>query len=393
MADPWLTFIGLGEDGLSGLSAASHEALAAAQRIIGGPRHLALVGAGARGQEWPVPFDTAPVLALRGHKTVVLASGDPFWFGAGGSIAADLAPGEWISHPAPSTFQLAANVLGWRLEHTTCRGLHAAPCARIRPDLHAGRRIIATLRDGAAPAQFAAWLVEQGFGASRLTVMECLSGPHQRIRTMTAQNFNLTEIAAPVSVGVLVQGQAGLPVTPGLPDSSFQSDGQMTKSPIRALTLAALAPRRGETLWDLGAGTGTISVEWCLAGGVAFAVEQKPDRAANIRANALTFGVDHRLTVREGTSLDTMHSLPLPNAVFVGGGADHTLLTALWAHLIPGTRIVINAVTLETEAHLVQWHHDKGGDLFRFDVARAAPLGPMRGWTADRPVTQWSVTK
>ena len=165
MADPWLTIIGLGADGHAGLSDASREALAAAEIIFGGRRHLDLVGAGARGREWPVPFRIDPVLAEKGRKTVVLASGDPFWFGAGGSLSAHLSPGEWISHPAPSTFALAASRLGWRLEEVLCLGLHAAPFERLVPVLARGVRAICLVRDGAAVAALADWLVSQGFGS------------------------------------------------------------------------------------------------------------------------------------------------------------------------------------------------------------------------------------
>ena len=181
MSEPWLTIIGIGEDGAAGLGDASRDALSRATVIFGGPRHLELAGAGARGRAWPVPFDIAPVLALRGRRVVVLASGDPFWFGAGGSLAAALDPGEWRALPAPGVLSLAAARLGWRLEETVALGLHAAPLPRLRPHLARGCRIIATLRDGAAPAALAEWLTAQGAGAMRITVMERLGGPQERL--------------------------------------------------------------------------------------------------------------------------------------------------------------------------------------------------------------------
>ena len=181
MADPWLTIIGLGEDGPLGLSPASNSALVKAKAVFGGPRHLAYVDVGRKAHPWPVPFDPTPVLAFRGQPTVVLASGDPFWFGAGGSLMAHLSPGEWVSHPAPSTFQLAANRLGWRLEDCFCLGLHAAPFARLRPLLGKGVRVICTLRDGAAVGTLADWLGENGHPNARLTVLERLGGPQERI--------------------------------------------------------------------------------------------------------------------------------------------------------------------------------------------------------------------
>lgn len=339
-----------------------------------------------------MPFDVAPVLAHRGQPTVALASGDPFWFGAGSSLMPHLAPGEWQAHPAPSTFSLAAARLGWRLEETTCLGLHAAPFARLRPHLAQGAQLIVLLRDAQAPAALAAWLDGAGFGTSRLHVLQALGGPQERITKTTAAGFNLTNIAAPVAVAIEAMGE-GLPQTPGLPDHLFATDGQITKSPIRALTLAALAPRKDEVLWDLGAGSGSISVEWCLAGGRAHAVERRADRAANIRANALGFGVDHRLTLHPGASHDLIATLPRPDAVFVGGGGDAALFKRLFGVLPPGIRLVANGVTLETEALLVALHASHGGTLTRIEIASAAALGTMRGWQPARPVVQWSVTR
>jgi precorrin-6Y C5,15-methyltransferase (decarboxylating) len=393
MADPWLTIIGIGEDGLSGLSDASRKAIARARILFGGARHLDLVAAGPRGRLWPRPFSIAPVLALRGQPVVVLASGDPFWQGVGALLAEALSPGDWMSHPAPSSPAHAANLLGWRLEEVFCLALHAAPLSRLRPHLTVGARLMVTLRDGAAAAEVADYLMALGFGDSRLHLLERLGGPLQRIRATTAEGFDLTDAEAPALLAIEVEGGPGLPRSPGLPDDLFRSDGQITKSPIRALTLAALAPRPSAQLWDLGAGSGSISVEFCLAGGRAVAVELRPDRVANIRANAANFGVDHRLQVVEGAALGALATLPRPDAVFIGGGADAALLAAVWDLLPQGARLVINAVTLETEALLAEWHGEKGGDIFRFEIAQATPLGRMRGWSAARPVVQWSVAR
>ena len=272
MADPWLTIIGLGEDGPEALSPASRAALASAAAIFGGPRHLALASAGDRGHPWPVPFDPSPVLSHRGQPTVVLASGDPFWFGAGGSLMTHLTPGEWTSHPAPSTFQLAANRLGWRLEETLCLGLHAAPFARLRPVLGRGVRVICTLRDGAAVGELVRWLSENGHPNARLTVLERLGGPHERI----TRGLPADLMGAPVSAAIEAT-DPGLPGASGLPDDLFRHDGQITKRPVRALTLSALAPRPGEVLWDIGAGSGSIGIEWLLAGGARVeALEAEP---------------------------------------------------------------------------------------------------------------------
>lgn len=394
-ADPWLTIIGLGEDGPPGLGDASRAALARAEVIFGAPRHLTLVGAGGRGRDWPVPFKIDPVLAEKGRKVVVLASGDPFWFGAGGSLSRALVPGEWVCHPAPSTFSHAAARLGWRIEEIHCFGLHAAPFERLLPILTRDQRFLCLMRDGAAVGAMAEWLTARGFGASDLTVMESLGGPSERVRQANAESFDLPDVAHPVALAIFARGGKGVPRAPGLPDDLFASDGVMTKRPIRALTLCALAPRAGEVLWDLGAGSGSVSVEWCLAapGTTAHAVELRADRAANIRVNAERFGLAHRLPVTEGGWADGFAALPVPDAVFIGGGADQAGLDTIWAAIPHGTRLVVNAVTIESEMLIAEWHRRNCGELFRYDVAQALPLGRMLGWAPARPVVQWSVVK
>ena len=392
MSEPWLSIIGIGEDGLEELSNASRLALNAAEVVFGGPRHLALAGVGTRGRAWPVPFDLAPVLALRGQRVAVLASGDPFWFGVGGSLAAHLPAAQWQVYPAPSTFTLAAARLGWRLEDAACFGLHAAPFASTRSALHPGARLICLLRDGAAVSDFARWLSAQGFGPSALWVLEALGGPHERIRPSSAEGCELHDVQAPVAIAVEVAGAAGLPRSAGLPDANFAHDGQITKSPIRALTLAALAPRPGMHLWDIGAGSGSISVEWCLAGGHATAIEQHTNRVANIRSNVDSFGLGKSLTVVEGLAPDALAGLAAPDAIFVGGGFSTTMFEVLKTLAPPECRLVVNAVTLETEAVLAVLHATHGGELLRIELAYAAPLGRMRGWVSARPVVQWSTT-
>ncbi|MBU3029115.1 precorrin-6y C5,15-methyltransferase (decarboxylating) subunit CbiE [Paracoccus marinaquae] len=396
MREPWLTIIGIGEDGAAGLPDASRATLDRAEIVFGGPRHLQLAGIDTRGQSWPVPFDIAPVLACRGRRVAVLASGDPFWFGAGGSLAAHLEPGEWSALPGPGVYSLAAARLGWRIEETACLGLHAAAFARLRPWLSRNCRIIATLRDDAAPAALAAWLRQQGMGAMRMAVLERLGGPAERIRQTRAEGFTLNGIAAPVAValcGADLPGGAGLANAPGRPDDLFAHDGQISKSPVRALTLAALAPRRGELLWDIGGGSGAVSVEWGLAGGCAICIEPRDDRIANIRHNIDAFGLSACVEAIHGTAPDALRGLRRPDAVFIGGGAGTALFETLWPELPRGTRLVANAVTLETESLLAGLHARHGGRLMRIDLAEAAPLGRMRGWQPARPLVQWSVTR
>jgi precorrin-6Y C5,15-methyltransferase (decarboxylating) len=391
VADPWLAIIGVGEDGPAGLPPASRDALARAEVVFGGARHLAL--AGVAGRVWPVPFDPAPVLAERGRRVAVLASGDPFWFGAGGSLAAHLAPGEWVAHPAASTFSLAAARLGWRLEETLCLGLHAAPVERLRPLMAEGVRAICLLRDGPAVGALGAYLISIGFGASALTVLEALGGPRERLRRQPAAEPPPADLQAPVAVAIEARGE-GMPRAAGLPDALFDHDGQITKRPVRALTLSALGPRPGEVLWDIGAGAGSVGIEWLLAGGGAcHAVEADAARADRARGNAARFGLGHRHHLHCSRAPEGLDGLPPPQAVFLGGGASETLLARLWALLPPGARLVANAVTLETEMLLAAWSARHGGHLMRIALAEAGALGTRRGWLAALPVVQWSVRK
>ena len=396
MADPWLSIVGLGEDGLSGLCDASRDALARAEVIFGGPRHLDLAGAGARGRAWPVPFDIAPVLALRGRPVAVLASGDPFWFGVGGTLAAHLEGGDWRAYPIAGTVSLACARLGWKIEEVDAIGLHAAGFSAVRRALHRRAKLIVTLRDADAPGALAEWLVAQGHGAVGMHVLERLGGPHERIRFTRADDFNLTGIMAPVAValdGADLPRGAGLPRVPGLPEDQFAHDGQITKSPVRALTLAALAPRPGDLLWDIGGGSGSVSVEWCLAGGCAITIEPRLDRIANIRANIEGFALSRGMRAVEGRAPEALADLAMPDAVFIGGGGSTALHDWLWSHLPEGTRIVANGVTLETDALLADLHAERGGGLMRIELSRAEPLGQMRGWAAARSVVQWSVVR
>ena len=393
---PWLTVLGLGEDGPDGLPPASRQVLERAEIIMGPPRHLSLIpDTSAERVEWPVPFfDGLPILTgFRGRKTVVLASGDPFWFGAGSVIARNFEAEEWIALPGQSTFSLAAARLGWPLETTQTFGLHAAPLTRLRPHLAPGLRAILLLRNGAAVAELATYLTETGFADTRLHVMEALGGPRERSRQVSLTEALLGGFDHPVCVGLEVAGKGqALPKASGKPDEIFETDGQITKRPVRALTLSALAPKRGEHLWDIGGGTGSISIEWLMCDPTltATTIEPRADRAERIRRNADALGQD-RLTVVHGSAPDALDGLSMPDVVFIGGGLSTELLNWLHQSLPVGTRLVSNAVTLESEAVLAQWHEKLGGELLRIELAQAGALGPRRGWKSAYPVVQWSV--
>ncbi|MBS3669247.1 precorrin-6y C5,15-methyltransferase (decarboxylating) subunit CbiE [Vreelandella boliviensis] len=391
---PWLTLLGWGEGGTQALTAASRAALESAEVVFGARRHLRLLPPlNAEVIEWPVPFaDGIPELInQRGRRVVMLVSNDPFWFGAGTTLAQHLGADEWLSLPAPSTFSLAASRLGWPLECCTCLGLHAKPLARIRPYLHVGRRLLVLVRDGAAVAELASLVNRFGFGDSLLTVLEALGGDNERIRALNADGELPQDIAHPVAVALEVAGNGpALPLTPGLPDHFFDHDGQITKQTVRAMTLSALAPMPGERLWDIGTGSGSIAIEWLLAhpDNQAVGFEQNTERAARARSNAENLGVDW-LEVKEGRAPEVLNDTPLPEAVFIGGGLSQTLLDDLWQRLPEGVRIVANAVTLESEALLAHWQQKAGGELLRLELANATPIGTRRGWKASYPIVQW----
>jgi precorrin-6B C5,15-methyltransferase / cobalt-precorrin-6B C5,C15-methyltransferase len=398
----WLSIIGIGEDGIDGLSPVARALVSGAEIVFGGKRHLALAAPLIRGaaRPWPSPFERGveEVLAQRGRQICVLASGDPFVHGVGSVLARHVQPEHTVVVPAPSAFSLAAARLGWALPETSLLSLHARALDLVRPHLHPGARIIALTSDGAAPRALARLIAELGFGATPMTVLEALGGARERVRTTTAARFELTDIADLNTVALEVVAGAGariIPRTAGLPDALFEHDGQITKREIRAVTLSSLAPRRGELLWDIGAGAGSVAIEWMLADPSlrAIAIEARSDRAARIARNAAAFGVP-ALEVVEGKAPDVLAQVPAPAAIFIGGGAGEPgMIDTAIAALGAGGRLVINVVTLETEALLLAQHAARGGELVRIAIARADGIGGKTGWRPALPVTQWTWTK
>jgi precorrin-6Y C5,15-methyltransferase (decarboxylating) len=396
----WLSLVGLCEDGLEGLSPAARDRLARATLVVGGARHLALASPiSAPTLRWPSPIEDAipALLARRGEPTCVLASGDPFWFGVGALLRRHFAPEEMLCLPAPSAFSLAAARLGWSLQDCATISLHGRALAAIIPHLQPSAKILALSWDGATPAALGRLLVERGMGRSVLTVCEAMGGASERLRTCLAERFEITEIAALNTIALEVVAERGarvLPLAAGLPDEYFEHDGQISKRETRALTLSALAPRRGELLWDIGAGSGSIAIEWMLADPAnrAIAVEPKPERAARIGRNALTLGVPALLVV-EGRAPEALQGLPPPQAIFVGGGCAPGALEHYLATLPPGGRLVVNSVTLETQAELTAAYRRWGGDLTQAGFAHADPVGRFTGWRAAMPVVQWRIEK
>lgn len=399
-ASRWLSIVGIGEDGVAGLGDPARRAISNAKTVFGGERHLELAAPLLRGEAraWPKPFDAAmqAVRALRGTPVCVLASGDPFHHGVGATLARWVPAAEMAVHPAPSAFGLAAARLGWALQDVDRVSLHGRPVELLRPFLHPRRRVLALTSDGEGPRAVAALLAALGFGRSQLRVLEALGGPEERVTEWTAEELPGKSFDPLNVVAIAVAGDGPVvALAPGLPDGLFRHDGQITKRGVRALTLSALAPRRGELLWDVGAGSGSVGIEWMLAHPSmrAVAVEARPERAENIRFNARTLGVPG-LQVVEGRAPGALAGLPPLDAVFVGGGGSADgVLDACLAALRPGGRLVANAVTLEMERVLLERFDALGGALERLSVVRAEQVGGMTGWRPAMPVTQWTWTK
>jgi len=401
-AQRWLSIVGIGEDGVAGLSAVARALVSGAEIVFGGKRHLGLATPLIRGavRPWPSPFEdaVAEVLAQRGRQVCVLASGDPYLYGIGAVLARHVAPAETVVVPAPSAFSLAAARLGWALADCALVSLHGRELDRVRPHLQPAARVLALTSDGDGPARLAALLAATGFGDSRLTVLEALGGPRERIRAASASAYDIGAVDPLNTVAIEVMAAAGARIiarAAGLPDALFEHDGQITKREVRAVTLSSLAPQRGELLWDIGAGAGSVAIEWMLADVSlrAIAIEARRERAARIGRNAASLGVPE-LAVVQGTAPAALAALAPPDAIFIGGGASEAgVLDAALATLRCGGRLVVNAVTLETQRLLLAQQHARGGELIRVAIERAEPLGGTQVWRPALPVTQWRWVK
>jgi precorrin-6Y C5,15-methyltransferase (decarboxylating) len=396
MMTAWLTVVGIGEDGLPGLGEPARRAILDAAVLIGGQRHLDLIPPAA-GQErltWPSPFSLAGdmVLARRGTPVCVLASGDPMMYGVGASLARLLDPAEMRVLPAPSAFSLAAARLGWPLQDAALLTVHGRPLDGVHPHVHPGARLLILSEDGRTPARLAALLAGRGFGASLLTVLEHMGGPRERRLDGSAGSWEHGDCADLNLVAVACRADPSadpLPCLPGLPDTAFRHDGQLTKRDVRAATLARLAPLPGQVLWDVGAGCGSIGIEWMRAHPScrAVAVEADAGRRMLIEHNRAALGVP-ALRIVAGTAPDALRDLDAPDAIFIGGGLTAPGLPDIcWTALKPGGRLVANAVTVQGEAVLAALYGRTGGELSRLSVAGAGPLGGFDGWRAAMPVT------
>jgi precorrin-6Y C5,15-methyltransferase (decarboxylating) len=396
----WLSIVGIGEDGLDGLSPAARRLIAQASLVVGGARHLKLAGATpAQTLAWPSPIESAlpEILARRDEPVCVLASGDPFFYGVGSLLMRHIPSEEMLCLPAPSAFSLVASRLGWSLQDCATISLHGRALETVIPHLQPHARLLALSWDGQTPAKLARLLVERGMARSKLVICEAMGGEKERLRSVVAGEFALDDVAALNTIALEVVAERGARIIPrtGLPDAMFEHDGQITKREVRAMALSALAPRRGELLWDVGAGSGSVAIEWmlCDPANRAVAIEQNPERAARIARNAAALGAPG-LTIVEGPAPQALAGLPQPDAIFVGGGTSvGGLLDILFEALTPGGRFVAHAVTLQGQAELMKQFQRHGGDLVQASIARADPVGRFHVWRPAMPVVQWTVEK
>lgn len=397
----WLSVVGIGEDGLEGLSPIARRTIETAQILVGGARHLALVPQGtAERLTWTAPFadNLDRLAALQDSRVCVLASGDPMWFGVGATLARRFGSDRMDIFPHSGAFSLAAARLGWALHETCCLSIHGRAFETVLRHLYPDARLLLLAEDGTSAARLAARLVDLGLGGAEIQVFEHLGGPQEQHRAAEADRWADARTADLATIALRLPGRwPGRPplgCVPGLPDDAFHHDGQLTKREIRAATLAALAPWPGAHLWDIGAGCGSIAIEWCRAGGSASAIERDPGRCAMIEENALALGVPH-IDLRQGSAPGILSGLAArPDALFVGGGLSAPgVLDACWAALSSGGRMVANAVTAESEALLLAWQARNGGSLTRLSIARLEGTGRFHSWHPAMPVTQYSGLK
>jgi precorrin-6B C5,15-methyltransferase / cobalt-precorrin-6B C5,C15-methyltransferase len=396
----WLSVVGIGEGGLDDLSTKARALIDGAEVLVGGARHLAMIDDDGRKRiPWRAPLLRVvdDIQAFKGRSVCVMATGDPMFFGIGATLIRHIPISQMTIVPASSAFSLACARLGWPMADVEMISLHARPLDQLNVHLQTGARLLLLSRDGKTPGKVAKALVAGGFGASRMWVFEHMDGTRERLVEGTAATWRRRKIADLNTIAVACVADAGtMPLSrvPGLPDDAFAHDGQITKSQVRAATLAALVPLPGQFLWDVGAGSGAIAIEWMRAapGARAVAIERNSKRVRLITANASKLGVPG-LQIVTGEAPAVLDGLAKPDAVFIGGGGDDALFRRCWRALASGGRLVVNVVTLEGEEAVLRWRRKVGGDVVRIAVSRAAPVGQFAGWQPLRTVTQFLKVK
>lgn len=394
----WLNIVGIGEDGMDGLTPVTRSTVQQAEVVIGGERHHGLTpNLEVERIAWPSPFDALldTILKHRGKRVVVLATGDPLWYSVGPKIAKAFEAKEVVFHPQLSAFQWLAVRMGWSLADLETLTVHGRPVQQMIPFIRPNARLLLLTTGAQTPSEVAEILTARGYGASRITVFGALGGDREtRFDGLASGWDHIVPDFNSMAVECIAGDGAQIVPLMGLPDDAFASDGTMTKQEVRAITLAKLMPMRGAVLWDIGCGSGSVAIEWMRGArdAVAFGVEPRADRIALATQNALALGAP-RLTVIEGRAPECLANFPTPDAVFVGGGLTEETFEFAWDALPVHGRFVANAVTLETEAILRDLHSKFGGQLIRLSVERAEPVGRLTGWRPAMTVTQWSLVK
>ncbi len=392
----WLNVIGIGADGLHGLSPAARALVETAEVLVGGERHLAMVpDNGAERLIWELPLEQSldAIRARRGKRVTVLATGDPMCFGIGATLARCFDAGEIAVIPTLSAFSLVCARLNWPFDAVETLTLLGRPLEHLNLLLYPGARLLLLAENGATPAKVAALLKARGFGPSPMVVLEDMGGARESRIEGTAESWDAPRCKDLNTIAVECRPGAQAIIhsrVPGLPDQAFEHDGQITKREARAMTLSALAPLPGERLWDIGAGCGSVAIEWLRATlrARAVAIERKPERAAMIARNAAALGAPH-LEIIAGEAPFALEGLDAPDAVFIGGGLTAPgLFEACWDALGARGRLVASAVTVEGEAVLTRHRKTLGGTLTRIAVSRLEPLGEFSAWRPSMPVTQ-----
>ena len=380
----WITVVGIGENGLEGLSPDCVALIQKAEVLVAGERHHCKVdNSKAEILDWGQGFDRAlrELEARRGKRIVVLASGDPLHFGVGSLLVREFGEKAVVVHPAPGSFSLAAARMGWPIPEVDCLTIHGRPIENLIKYFSPGSRLLVLSHDGSSPRKVADLLNSKGYGNSKISVLEHLGGDKEKKIDGKAESwsYSIAQDLNTLAIECLAkEGTVPLSRAPGLPDDVFENDGQLTKSEVRAITMSQLRPLTGQVLWDIGAGSGSISIEWLRLGGYrqAIAVEKNCERISAMKLNAKNLGTAD-LIIIEGDYHSVKDEIPfLPDAIFIGGGtSDMSLLTSAWDLLRPQGRIVINAVSIEAEQTLLAFRQEVGGKLSRISIERSAPVG------------------
>lgn len=401
MKQAHLTIVGIGADGWSGLGERSRDAVLDAKLLIGSSRQLAMIPVfDVERRCWPSPIDSLVDALVEGSTgpACILASGDPMLHGIGSTLSRRVGATRLTVHPSPSALSYACARLAWPGAETELVSLVAHPVETLARQLQPGRRLIVYVHGEDGATEIVRMLQRYQLGPSSVTVLEQLGGDEEKISLATADCWEPRRFASPYLVAIDCRSDENatpLALVPGLPDSAYENDGQLTKREVRAITLSALAPLPGELLWDVGAGSGSIAIEWLRTEPLAraIAVEAQEARAARIERNARELGVPS-LEVCCGHAPGALAALEQPDVVFIGGGlTTPTLVDQCWQRLTPGGRITANAVTLEGERSLLDACKSHGGTMVRIEIGRAEPIGSLTTWRPQLPVVQWTARK